>query len=236
LREAVNYGINREELWKYAAKGNAFNLGGYIPTGEYGHNPILALFTYDTTRARSLLAEAGYLDGFEVRAFTAERWAVEAQIITKMLERIGLMVELQVLPYPEYVGKLVVPLLDKPPEEQDWDMVIGALLDWCGHPGIIFHSMPLIEASGMRWIEYDPVYEQMWEDMARTVAPDLQEDKIRQMQKYIYDHVDGIWVYSPLTLYAVNKEVDFVPHKSQHLILKETSVTDNHWSLRVQTN
>ena len=30
LRKAVNYAINRKELWKYGAKGNAFNLGGYI--------------------------------------------------------------------------------------------------------------------------------------------------------------------------------------------------------------
>lgn len=33
LRKAINYAINREELWKYAAKGNAFNLGGHIPPG-----------------------------------------------------------------------------------------------------------------------------------------------------------------------------------------------------------
>jgi peptide/nickel transport system substrate-binding protein len=30
LRKAVNYAVNRKELWKYGAKGNAFNLGGYI--------------------------------------------------------------------------------------------------------------------------------------------------------------------------------------------------------------
>jgi hypothetical protein len=30
----------------------------------------------------------------------------------------------------------------------------------------------------------------------------------------------------------VNKEVDFVPQKFMFLRLKETAVTDNHWSVR----
>ena len=72
----------------------------------------------------------------------------------------------------------------------------------------------------------------MWKKMAMTVDPEAQEEKIRQMTKYLYDHVLGIAVYWPLTLYAVNKEVNFVPQKYQHLILRETSVTDNHWSNR----
>jgi peptide/nickel transport system substrate-binding protein len=41
LRKAVNYAVNRRELWKYAAKGNAHNFGVEIPPGDYGHNPDL---------------------------------------------------------------------------------------------------------------------------------------------------------------------------------------------------
>jgi peptide/nickel transport system substrate-binding protein len=67
LRRALNYVVNRKELWKYSAKGNGYNLGGYIPSGVYGHNPDLDLYTYDTTKARALLAEAGYPNGFVVK-------------------------------------------------------------------------------------------------------------------------------------------------------------------------
>ena len=37
---------------------------------------------------------------------------------------------------------------------------------------------------------------------------------------------------SPLTLYAVNKEMGFAPRKDGFLLFKETSVTDNHLSVR----
>ena len=52
------------------------------------------------------------------------------------------------------------------------------------------------------------------------------------MEKYVYDLAYQVFIYSPMSLYAVNKEVNFVPQKSMHLQLKETSVTDNHWSVR----
>jgi peptide/nickel transport system substrate-binding protein len=67
LRKALNYAINRKELWKYAAKGNAYNLGGFLPSGAYGHNSSLELLTYDTEEAKALLSEAGYPDGFDMK-------------------------------------------------------------------------------------------------------------------------------------------------------------------------
>jgi len=75
----------------------------------------------------------------------------------------------------------------------------------------------------------------MWKDMAGTVDRGVQEEKIRQMVQYIHDRAYYVCIYSPLMLYAVNKEVDFVPYKHEYLALKETSVTDNHWSFRAKT-
>ena len=233
LRTALNYAVNRKELWKYGAKANAYNLEGFfIPAGAYGHNPNLTPWTYDTTKARALLAEAGYPEGFDVKIITYEQLKLEAQIIRRMLERIGLRARFEVLTYPEWLGKTYIAILDKPPDEQDWDMSLLCLWDWWAHTGAVLLSFGYIEESDFRWIEYDPVYEKMWEDMARTVNPKAQEEKIRRMVQYVYDRSYALSIYSPLSLFAVNKEVNFVPQKDRLLRLKETSVTDNHWSVR----
>ena len=233
LRRAINYAINRKELWKYGAKGNAYNLEGFfIPPGAYGHNPNLTPWTYDTTKARSLLAEAGYPTGFEVKIIAPEALKVEMQIISRMLGRIGLQASFDILTVTEIMKKIYIPLLDKPPEEQNWDLFFGFVSDIYGHTGATFLAYGLIEGSDYRWIEDDLVYEEMWEKMAMATFPEEQEEKVRQMDQYIYDKAYKIFIYSPLTLYAVNKEVNFVPQKSMFLRLKETSVTDNHWSVR----
>ena len=70
---------------------------------------------------------------------------------------------------------------------------------------------------------------QTWQE---TVDEKAQDERMRQMEQYIYDRAYAVFIYSPLSLYAVNKEVNFVPQKFANLRLKETSVTNNHWSVR----
>jgi len=139
----------------------------------------------------------------------------------------------EVLTFAEFLRKTHIPLLDKPPEEQDWDVSLLGPSDWSGHTASS-HLVWATEQGDWRWNEYDPVYEEMWKDMARTVDPEAQEEKVRQMAKYFYDRAIFAFIYSPLTLYAANKEVNFVPQEFGMLRLKETSVTDSHWSLRAE--
>ena len=167
-----------------------------------------------------------------MKIITTEAWKLETQIIRRMLERIGLKARFEVFTSPEWHQKVLIPMLDKPLQEQDWDLAIMAVADYYGHTGTTFLTWPLIEESDARWIEYDPAYEKMWKDMARTVDSEVQEEKIRQMVKYVYDHAYRLHIYSPLMLYAVNKEVNFVPQEFGYLRLKETSVSDEHWSVR----
>jgi ABC-type transport system substrate-binding protein len=192
----------------------------------------LTAYDYDTGKAKKLLGESGYPRGFDVNIISYKAWQVEAQIISKMLERIGLRVKLEVLSRPDFVHKQYMPLLKKSPKEQEWDIAIDCARDWYGHTGMSFQTWWYLEGSEWRWIEYDPVYEKMWKDMASTVERDIQERKVRQISEYIQNHAYSFTIYSPLMLYAVNKEVDFVPQKGYLIRLKETSVTDSHWSVR----
>jgi peptide/nickel transport system substrate-binding protein len=231
LRKALNYAINREELLEYGVKGNAYNLGGHIPPGAQGHNPNLTLYTYDTTKAKALLAEAGYPDGFEMTFIAPEPQRLEAQIIKTMFERIGLKVKLEVTSYPEWLRKVYV-RSEKEAQAQDWDVSVCYNNDGWGHSGLSHLTYPYLDASDVRWIVYDPTFESMWKDMARTIDEAAQDEKMRQLDQYVYDRAYAIFIYSALDLYAVNKAVDFVPQKSTNLTLKEASVTDNHWSVR----
>jgi ABC-type transport system substrate-binding protein len=237
LRKAINYAINRDELLRYAAKGNAYNLEGFpIPPVAFGYSSDFTPYTYDTSKAKSLIAEAGYSNGFEVKIVAAEPWKLETQILGRMLERIGLEVRVEILESPEWLRRLYIPIMNKSPEEQDWDILIQWNYDWGGHTIASFLPWGYVEDSRMRWIEYDPVYEQMWKEASRAVDAKTQKEKIRVTAGYLYDNAYALFIYSPLMLYAVNREVDFVPQKYYYLRLKETSVTENHWSLRGKNN
>jgi peptide/nickel transport system substrate-binding protein len=85
-------------------------------------------------------------------------------------------------------------------------------------------------------MDLDETYESMLKDLGTTVNADDQKLQIQQMEKYLYDRALAVFIYSPFTLFAVNNAVDFVPQKSEWLRLKETSVTDRHWSVRGKNN
>ena len=237
LRKALNCAINRKELLKYAAKGNAYNLECFLPRpGDFGFAPSMAPLTYDTSKAKSLLAEAGYPNGFEMTLITHEAWKLEAKIVCSMLERVGLKATPVISTYPEFLRKVYIPLLEKSPEEQEWDVFLVFNANWFGHIGSSFLTYGYLEESDFRWIEYDPKYEKMWNEMAHSADPTVQETKIQQIVKYLRDCAYQFTIYSPLSLYAVNKEVNFVPQKFYWLRLKETSISENHWSLRGKNN
>jgi peptide/nickel transport system substrate-binding protein len=236
VRKAINYAINRKELSKYAAKGNAFNLGGFLPPGAYGYNPEIAPYQYNTKRAKELLSEAGCEENPNLKIITYEAWKLEAQIMGKMFERIGLRVEFEILKWPDFWGRIYIPSLDRPPEEQLWDLAIFINHDLYGHTGASILPYPFIEEGDLRWIEYDAEYEKMFKSMAMTINRASQERKIQQMLVHLYDQAHCLFIYSPISLYAANKEVNFVPQKRKWLRLKETSVTENHWSLRGKNN
>jgi peptide/nickel transport system substrate-binding protein len=97
VRRAVNYAINRERLPKLAG-GFATVAHGVVPPAMPWSNPDLPHYEFDPEKARALLREAGYPDGFKT-----ELWCqADAPIFMRMAEgiqqdlrQIGIQAELK---------------------------------------------------------------------------------------------------------------------------------------------
>jgi len=63
VREAINYAINKDALAKVAFAGYAFPSQGVVPQGV-AFADKMSPWPYDPAKARALLKEAGYPDGF----------------------------------------------------------------------------------------------------------------------------------------------------------------------------
>ncbi len=66
LRQAMNYAVNREALNELVMNGRQTPAKGVLPPGMFGYNPDLKGYTYDPKKAKELLKEAGYPNGFEI--------------------------------------------------------------------------------------------------------------------------------------------------------------------------
>jgi len=93
VREALSKAINREAIVERIMGGVAVPAGELLPPGMFGSRPDAEADTYDVERAKELLTEAGYPDGFGlVIGSPNDRYINDekiAQAVAQMFARIG---------------------------------------------------------------------------------------------------------------------------------------------------
>jgi peptide/nickel transport system substrate-binding protein len=231
LRQAVNLAINRQDLIRYATRGNGVTVPAFLPVQSFGYDPDLAPYPFDPDRARHLLREAGYPDGSSLTMIAPEDLEVQATVVSKMLEQVGLNLELQILDTTAFNRKTFLSSLEQPPEEQTWDIALASAGDVNNFPVYqLYHDHALGGSSD--WVSEEPELRRLYELVLGTVDRERQQTLIRQMERHTRDQAYFLFLYNPIQLYAVNKAVEFVPYVTTRLILTETSVTDQHWSVR----
>ncbi|HEX9532905.1 MAG TPA: ABC transporter substrate-binding protein [bacterium] len=96
VREAIRWAIDYDAILRDVLRGEAIPLQTFIPTGYLGYNPSRP-FTQDLTKAKQLLAEAGYPNGFEVELTTSSPHPTRpdiAQLIQSNLAKVGIKVKI----------------------------------------------------------------------------------------------------------------------------------------------
>jgi peptide/nickel transport system substrate-binding protein len=66
VRQALNYAIDKDTLDKTLYQGLAIGLTSPLPTSQWGWDKSLKGYPYDPAKAKALLKDAGYPDGFEM--------------------------------------------------------------------------------------------------------------------------------------------------------------------------
>jgi peptide/nickel transport system substrate-binding protein len=94
VREAISKAINRDAIVERVMGGVAVAAGELLPYPLFGTNEDAEPDAFDADRARALLAEAGFADGFEITLSTPnDRYINDervAQAVAQMLARIGI--------------------------------------------------------------------------------------------------------------------------------------------------
>ena len=98
VRQAVNYAINRQELVDALLKGASQVVYTACFPSQFGCSQDVTEYEYDPEKAKELLAEAGYPDGFTTE-FYAYRDREYAEAISSYLNAVGITTDFKMLQY-----------------------------------------------------------------------------------------------------------------------------------------
>jgi peptide/nickel transport system substrate-binding protein len=110
VRQAVNYAVDKEGLTRDVLQGSAVPATQPMPAANWSYNPNVAGYPYDPEKAKSLLAEAGYGDGFKTNMIIPQSGSgmmVPVQMnefIQGNLLDVGIDVQIQSFEWVSYLG------------------------------------------------------------------------------------------------------------------------------------
>ena len=120
MRKAVSLAINRQAISDRIMDGLSSPAGQFSPEGYVGYSPNLKADVYDPTRAKELMAEAGYADGFKLTIHgPAGRYTNDTRIleaIAQMLSSIGIDTSVETMPASVFFKRFARGGVDKTPE------------------------------------------------------------------------------------------------------------------------
>jgi len=182
VRRAVTYGVNKADVLKGAMFGMGKILGSNVdPLNPY-YVDVSKSMPYDPAKAKKLLAEAGYPNGFEtvLRVSPQYDYTIRSgQIVVNDLKKIGVNVKLEQIEWGQWIARVF--------READFDMsIIGHAEAW----DIKNYANPKY------YFRYDsPKFQALFAKSEITVDDKARKDIYVDMQKTLVDEAPVVWLF-----------------------------------------
>ena len=114
VRHALQYAVNEDRIFKTVFYGYGEKAKQCVPSTWFGHNPSIPAYEFNPEKAKKLLAEAGYPNGFKVSilGFTDPRPYCPSPtdyvtLVKSDLEKIGIKVDIRMMLWNSYRAERV---------------------------------------------------------------------------------------------------------------------------------
>ncbi|MBQ6867228.1 MAG: ABC transporter substrate-binding protein, partial [Clostridia bacterium] len=100
VRQALQYASNKESIVEVLYEGYGVPCNSVFPTVGVAYNDELDAYAYDIEKAKELLAEAGYPDGFEFEVVvSADIRSRAAQILQQDYQSVGITINIELMDF-----------------------------------------------------------------------------------------------------------------------------------------
>ncbi len=227
VRKAMYLAINEGEIIEKVMRGHAAPAAQIPDPPTIGYNPDLERLPYDPAKAKELLAEAGYTDGFEITLTGPnDRYVQDEQIceaVAKYLAKVGIKVQLDVKPKSIFFPQVA---------KGELDFYLIGWFDGTFDMGRTYFKLAhtrdeekgLGELNGADYS--DPEIDELLESTADMIDREERKNALQRLNKMaMADKIVWIPLHYQEDLYAMakGKGIEFKPRPDRWMVYKEIS-------------
>lgn len=231
VREAMTIAIDRDAITDKVMNGLAFPAAQLAPEGFGGFDASIFVPKTDIKRAKQLLSDAGYPDGFRVTLHcTNDRYVNDAKIcltVGQMYARIGIQVDVQTMPKSVFFPKAV---------EHDGKRFSLSMLGWgsstSGEAGALAHCIHSYDkANGLgTWnlghysnLEADKIIE----ESKGTMSVDKRHALLREAMRLVMEDFAVIPLHYQSVVVATKKDINYTTWATERTIADSAILVKN---------
>ena len=107
VRQALSYAIDKEAIINNAKNGIGYISHNQVPEGIYGYTDSVKSYPHDIGKAKELLTQAGYANGFSFKLLATEGdYAKIAQVIKDNLAEVGVTADIEILEFGTFIDEM----------------------------------------------------------------------------------------------------------------------------------
>jgi peptide/nickel transport system substrate-binding protein len=226
LRQAVAYAINAEDIVSLQPGNLVKPAIGRIPDSHAAFSPDINSFVYNPEKAKELMAEAGYPDGFSTEIYVSsdhQLRILEAQIIQQHLSKVGIDLEIVTLEWGTYLEKTAEG--EAPMFREDAPAVsLPSPYNFVTE----FHSED--SSNAIFGTYHNEEVDSLIDEIKRTPDPDDRWELYKQVQMIAMEEVATYPLYWPISIKGYNNELE-IPD-SLFNVFKKPSFHINEWRFK----
>jgi peptide/nickel transport system substrate-binding protein len=202
VRLALNYAVDQQSMIDNVLQGRGTQIHGPWGPAWLGFDPDLETYDYDPDRARELLADAGYADGFnttfQITDGNRMKDAELAQVIQAQLADVGVNVELQPMPSSNTNDNW---------KAGEFEGLTSVTWSLPGDPG----GMVTYSFSNEFALAPDPELTELVDATQSLVDEDERAEALAELGRYVNEQALWLFTHAEDTLYAKQADVPWVP-------------------------
>ncbi|MFC7555986.1 ABC transporter substrate-binding protein [Pseudoroseomonas wenyumeiae] len=218
VRLALSIAINREALTGRVLEGTAKASGQFMWPDAYSYTPDIGVPPFDPSRAKALLAQAGYANGFRlVLSAYADRpdFNVVSQAVAQMWTRIGVRTTVDAVPASVYLSRgaqheYLMPFFS-------WGIGTGEASYVLTN---LFNTMDRISGRGpANWGAYsNAALDQLIEQAMSTMDDGAREKMLVRAQKVVSEDIAAIPLYQLVNFWASRRDIIYDARRDQRTV------------------